>query len=138
MVLGGLGLVVATIGLSIALDLGGLFYQGQTAGFRGAMEAERQIESAPSRIQRYEEFFNICQGVQAREDAIDALLANASINEEDRDRAITANQSARAQLIAEYNSMASQDYTAARFQASNLPYQLTRGLYDGDQTNCAL
>jgi len=132
-------IVVGFVGFMTATDIGSLLYQKWTAPLRGASEAERTIESGASRIQRYQEFFNVCQGVQAKEDAIDALKANLSMDEQDRDRAITANQTARAQLIADYNSMAAQSYTAARFQASNLPYQLERGLYNGaNKTNCVI
>lgn len=129
--------VVGFIGFMVATDLGGLMYQKLTAPFRGAVEAERMIEGGASRIQRYQEFFNICQGIQAKEDAIDNLNANNSMDEQKRDTAVTANQNARATLIAEYNSKSGQSYTAARFKASNLPYQINRGPYTGmNRTNC--
>lgn len=129
--------VVGFVGIMVATDLGGLMYQKLTAPFRGAVEAERMIEGGASRIQRYQEFFNICQGIQAKEDAIDNLNANNSMDEQKRDTAVTANQNARATLIAEYNSKSAQSYTAARFKASNLPYQINRGPYTGmNRTNC--
>lgn len=132
-------LALGTVGLVIALDVGGIFYQKATSGIRGKAEAERIIESGSSRIQRYQEFFNICQGVQAKEDAIDNLLANKTMDTVKRDTAVTANQNARATLIADYNSKSAQAYTAARFKASNLPYQINRGPYNGsNRTNCAI
>jgi hypothetical protein len=129
--------VIGFIAFMAATDIGGLLYQKATAPLRGQSEAERQIESGASRIQRYQEFFNICQGIQAKEDAIDNLQANSSMDTQKRDTAITANQNARATLIAEYNSKSGQAYTAARFKASNLPYQINRGPYMGsNRTNC--
>lgn len=132
----GTAAVVGFVGIMIATDLGSLAYMKLTAPFRGQAEAERMIESGASRIQRYQEFFNICQGIQAKEDAIDNLLANTSMDVTKRDTAITANQNARAALIAEYNSKSAQAYTAARFKASNLPYQINRGPYNSNRTNC--
>lgn len=135
----GTAAVVGFVVFIIATDLGGLVYQKMTAPFRGSVEAERMIESGSSRIQRYQEFFNICQGVQAKEDAIDNLLANKTMDTVKRDTAVTANQNARATLIAEYNSKSAQAYTAARFKASNLPYQINRGSYTGkNPTNCVV
>lgn len=136
-VLLGTAAVVGFIGLMVATDIGGLLYQKATAPLRGQAEAERSIESGASRIQRYQEFFNICQGIQSKEDAIDNLKANDSMDEQKRDTAVTANQNARATLIAEYNGKSGQSYTAARFKASNLPYQINRGPYTGmNRTNC--
>lgn len=136
-VLLGAGGVLAFVAFMTATDIGSMLYSQATSGLRGATEAERTIESGASRIQRYQEFFAICEGVQTKEDAIDNLLANNTMDEVTRDTAVTANQNARAQLIAEYNSKSGQSYTAARFKDSNLPFQLARGPYIGtNQTNC--
>lgn len=129
--------VIGFVGFMATTDIGGLLYQKFTAPLRGQSEAERSIEGGASRIQRYQEFFNICQGIQSKEDAIDNLKANGSMDTQKRDTAITANQNARATLIAEYNSKSGQAYTASRFKASNLPYQINRGPYTGsNRTNC--
>lgn len=133
----GLGFV-ALIGVGVATDLFGIFYQKETAGIRGQSEAERLIESGSSRIQRYEEFFGICSAVQAKESAIDALRRNDSMDESRRDTAITSNEIARDRLIAEYNAKAGMAYTAARFLASNLPATLSIEAYDGTRTLCAV
>ena len=74
----------AVIGLTVGLDLFGLWYRGATAPIRGNSDAEVQIESAPSRIQRYEEFFALCQSVQTKEDQILALEANSSMNDQQK------------------------------------------------------
>ena len=93
---------------------------------------------AASRIANYNMFFDLCAAVQKKEDAIDILMANNSMEEAKRDLAITANQTQRANMIAEYNAAASKDYTAARFKSSDLPYALPRGVYNGEtRTACA-
>lgn len=136
-VLLGTAAVIGFVGFMTLTDIGSLLYQKWTAPLRGQTEAERTIESGASRIQRYQEFFNICQGIQAKEDAIDNLQANSTMDTEKRDTAVTANQNARATLIAEYNGKSAQAYTAARFKDSNLPYQINRGPYTGaNRTNC--
>jgi hypothetical protein len=131
---GGVG-IAAIAGLAMT-DLGGMAYNYFTAPLRGMVEAQRTVTSGASRIQRYEEFFNICQSIQAKELAIDSLNANSTMDAAKRDTAITANQSARGKLISEYNSKASMAYTYARFKASNLPYSIQSGLYEGNSTNC--
>lgn len=131
------GALAAVIGLTVGLDIFGLWYRAETAPIRGKSNAEVQIESAPSRIQRYEEFFALCQSVQTKEDQILALQANQTMKPAKRDIAITAQQAARSQLINEYNSKSAQAYTAARFKDSNLPSELSRLPFDGTNlTNC--
>jgi hypothetical protein len=132
----GVGVFLLVIVLLVVLSLAGLAWRYHTAEIRGRVGAEEQIESSASRIQRYQEFFSICQSVQTKEDAIDNLRANTSMDESRKDSAITANQNARAQLINEYNSKSAQSYTAARFKASNLIYQIPRGAYESNRTNC--
>lgn len=133
------GVIIVAIVVAIGLSLGTLAYRYFTAEVRGVVGAEEQIEGAASRIQRYQEFFNICQSIQAKEDAIDNIKANTTMSESGQGAAITANQNSRAGLIAEYNSKSSQSYTSARFKASNLPYKIERGPYTGsNKTNCAL
>lgn len=132
----GVGAFLLAIVVLIALALGTLAWRYYTAELRGRVDAQEQIESAPSRIQRYQEFFNLCQSIQTKEDAIDNLRANSTMDEERKGTAITANQNARAQLINEYNSKSAQSYTATRFKASNLVYQIPRGPYENNRTNC--
>ena len=123
-----LALVAGAVALSVGLDLFGLFYQSKTAPIRGSSNAERQIESAPSRIQNYEEFFALCSGIQAKEGQIRALQASNTDRAADM---ILGLESARQQLIAEYNAMSAQDYTAARFKDAGLPYRIDAALFDG-------
>lgn len=129
--------VAALVGLFIALDLGGLVYQENTAEMRGESDAEQRIESAGSRIEAYERFFDLCASVQAREAAMDAIRANDAMDEEKRSTAIMSNETQRGRLIADYNSDSTKNYTQARFKDSDLPWRLDRGAYDGsNQTRC--
>lgn len=134
----GVGVIVLLLVLIAVLSFGTLAWRYYTAELQGRVDAEEQIESSSSRIQRYQEFFSICQSVQTKEDAIDNLRNNTSMDDQRKGSAITANQNARAQLINEYNSKSAQSYTAARFKASNLIYQIPRGPYENVRTNCVL
>ena len=134
----GVGVIVLLLVLIAVLSFGTLAWRYYTAELQGRVDAEEQIESSSSRIQRYQEFFSICQSVQTKEDAIDNLRNNTSMDDQRKGSAITANQNARAQLINEYNSKSAQSYTAARFKASNLIYQNPRGPYENVRTNCVL
>lgn len=126
------------LALVIGLDLGGLLYQKETAGFRGRSEAERNIQRGTSRIQRYEEFFNLCSSVQKAEAAIDSLEANKTMNVARRDEAITAQRIARRASIADYNRRAVASYTSGQFRDSQLPYTLQNTRYEAgrNNTNC--
>ncbi|OCP21988.1 MULTISPECIES: hypothetical protein [unclassified Ensifer] len=110
-------------------------FQYVTAPFFGRVQAERQIESGASRTALYNEFFDLCAGVQAIEGQIDAQTgvqsANTQIN-------LAGLQSRRSQVIAQYNANASKSYTSARFHDAKLPYQLVAGTYTGqNKTACA-
>lgn len=101
-----------------------------TAETRGIITAEEQIESAPSRITRYEHFFDLCAAAQSMQHALKAQeerLQHASSDKEaSRIRSNVAGiKSNLARTINQYNSEASQDYTSGRFKASNLPWQLS-------------
>lgn len=129
--------LAAVVGLGIALDLGGLFYQKETAEFRGESEAERTIESGRSRIQHYNEFFNLCASIQAKEFQIDALKSTESMDEKRKEEAITAARIARQSLITEYNNKTARNYTAGRFKDVDLPYRISSKPYETEHTKCA-
>ena len=132
---GVLAIIILVVTIVVA-SLSSLAWRYFTAEIQGRVEAEEQIESASSRIQRYQEFFNICQSIQTKEDAIDNLRANSTMDKERKDMAITANQNARSQLINEYNSKSAQSYTAERFKQSNLVERIPRGIYNNQRTIC--
>lgn len=129
--------VLGFIAFVVLSDFGSLWYQQLTAPFRGKTEAERQIESGSSRIQHYQEFFKLCQGIQAKEAQIDALESNVEMDRAQKANAITAAKIARQSLISEYNSKTAQDYTAARFKDVDLPYSIPLTSYSGQKTKCA-
>jgi hypothetical protein len=110
----------------------------------GRGNAEIQIESANSRVPRYERFYDVCVSVQNAEAAIDAetkrLDQTTDANERHRIlQNISANEMARANGINEYNSLSGQYYTNDRFQGYNLPDRLSMEPYDvgGEKTLCA-
>jgi len=113
-----------------------------TAPIKGAVDAEQQLESAPSRIQKYNYFHDLCASIKEKEAQIDnqlvALESATSDDERSRIRQnLAAIRSQRMGDIAQYNADAHKDYTRARFHDSDLPYTLTEERYDGDnRTQC--
>lgn len=128
--------LAALVGVGVALDLFGIFYKKETAGIRGESEAERMIESGTSRMQRYEEFFDLCQGIRSKEFQIDALEKNDQMDSDRKADALTATIISRHNLISEYNSKSARAYTSARFKAEGLPYRISNKPYDGTKTEC--
>lgn len=118
---------------AVSLASGAFHYV--TAPFFGRVEAERQIESGASRTALYNQFFDLCAGVQALEGQIDAQADNTGPNAQAN---VSGLKARRAQVIAQYNADAKKDYTSARFLDAKLPYQLASGPYDGTtKTVCA-
>lgn len=122
------GLVVVALFVLALLSLAGLAWRYYTAEVRGKVDAQVQIESAPSRITRYEHYFDLCAAVQGYEGALTAqraLLSSADGKEAERVRANIAGIAAqRARAIAQYNADASKSYTSARFLGASLPRSL--------------
>lgn len=119
--------------LVIALIVGGsTWLKAVTAPFFGWAEAERQIESAPSRIANYNHFFDLCAAVEGYEDQIVVLQDQLDETGPDDTREVNRLRSTisgiegqRARAIRQYNADATKDYTQARFRDSDLPYQLS-------------
>lgn len=134
-------IVIAVIAAIFLLTVGGWAWRYYTAEVRGTVDAEEQIESAASRIARYEEFYNRCASVQSHEDALVAQeerLANLDSDSKEASRVrtvIAGIKSQRARAIRQYNADASNSYTSGRFRASNLPYRLD---IDARQTICTV
>lgn len=129
--------VLAGIIFLLTLTAGGWAWKYYTAEIRGRVDAEQRIESGANRIQQYNKFFNMCNNVKSIKTALDSqrsLLDNAEDSKErSRIRSNIAGMEAQlARYVNQYNSEASQSYTAARFLASELPYQLN---IDGE-TQC--
>ena len=99
-----------------------------TAPFRGEVAKNEQVEaSGEYRVAQHDYFYNLCGDIQAKQQNI-ALLEEAG-----EDDAVVANEMQLNELVSEYNSKASNSYTAGQFKADELPYQI-----DADQevTSC--
>lgn len=104
-----------------------------TAPIKGKVGAEEQLESAPSRISKYNHFFDLCGNIQALQDRandqyeqLSRLKANDT-PDQDVSRVLQNINGIEAQIadqVRKYNQDARKDYTQARFHASKLPYQL--------------
>ena len=133
------GIILAAVFGIAVLVLGGLGVRYLLAEPRGIVGAEEQIESAPSRISRYEEFFNLCATAQTQKAALEAQKERLNSNPEGVHlRRIESNiaglKAQIARTVNTYNSRATQSYTSGRFRDSNLPYQLsTKG-----ETQCVV
>lgn len=135
--------VMLGIALVFALIIGVWVFRVQTAEIKGKGDAQIQIQSAGSRIQAYNHFFNLCAAVKTSEDSIDvqsALLKTAGSDYEKNRIGIVIGglQSKRASDINQYNADASKDYTIGQFQDSDLPWQLSSAAYvaGGPKTSC--
>lgn len=127
----GIGIGVLTVGVAVALIFGLTWMRGATASFFGQADAEVQLESANSRIARYEHFFDLCGAIEGYEDQIAILTTQLATTDESDTKemnrlrsTIAGLEGQRARAIRQYNADAQKDYTAARFRASKLPYQL--------------
>lgn len=117
-----IGLIIGIVVLS-----GGAQYL--TAPFRGAVDAQEQVQGSGSyRIAAYESFYNQCSSVQADEDRLNNLEEEQETADESRsaqlDTTITAVKNSRAEKIREYNSDARQEATQGQFRDSDLPFEL--------------
>ena len=126
------GLFIAFIVLMVLLIGGPTYLKAITAPFFGWADAERQIESAPSRISNYNHFFDLCAAVEGYEDQILVLTTQLAETDENDTKEVNRLRSSiaglegqRARAIRQYNADATKDYTAARFHDSDLPYQLS-------------
>lgn len=134
--------VVGAFALIAGIALATGLFRLETAAFFGNVDAQVQIESGPSRIAKYEEFFETCSAVRSVEAQLDAqktLLASLDPTHDQYARTMTniAGLSARrATHIETYNRLAAQEETTARFQADNLPSRLSDAAYDGTKTAC--
>lgn len=133
-----IGATFAAALVVMVLAAGGWAWRYFTAETRGVVDAEVQIESAPSRIGNYEHFYDLCAAVQGHEDALAAqrqALEGAEGKEAERIRANVAGLSAqRDRAIRRYNADANKAYTRARFLGDDLPRQLDTNV---ETTVCA-
>lgn len=124
--------------LLVVLSLGFKAWKYYTAEMSGKVNAEVQIESAPSRIAGYESYFDQCAAIQGYEAAIKVqkdVLSSLDGEDAARTRTVIAGISAqRGRAIAQYNADARKAYTQARFLDSGLPKHIA---LEVENTQCA-
>lgn len=114
----------------IILVVGSWAYKYYTASARGAITAHEQLESANSRIQKYNHFFDLCTTVQRQKAQLNAQKSRLKMEPDTKVQSrirtnIAAIQAQVAGSVAQYNNDSAKSYTAARFKASNLPASLS-------------
>lgn len=113
--------VVAVLALS-GVSLG---WKYLTAEVSGRVNAEVQIESAPSRMANYETYFDQCAAIQGYEGSIaihEPTLASVTGDEAERLRVVLSGIKAqRLRAIAQYNQDVRKEYTMGRFFDPRLP-----------------
>ncbi|ASV44538.1 hypothetical protein PBI_SCTP2_523 [Salicola phage SCTP-2] len=107
-----------------------------TAEPKGVVKTEEQLQSAQSRISRYERFFDLCTTVQSQKAALQAQKErlDTATNEDTKERIHANIAGLKAQLqrtVSMYNND-SNTYTSGQFKDSKLPVRLS---VDG-QTQC--
>lgn len=121
-----IGAIVLVALIVAALAAANWAWVWMTAEISGRVEAQRQIESAPSRIANYEHFFDLCASAERKQASLGAqrlLLEETSDPTEARRvrQNIAALTAALAGDAARYNADVQKDYTRARFLDSGLP-----------------
>lgn len=127
---GVLAVIAISIIAAVAVWFGTTMFRKETADFRGSAAQTEQVRAnAPYRIAAYDNFFNLCAGIQAKEGTLAALKAELS-ESPTPDRAaqlrsfITAVTASRRSDIATYNGDAAKTGTRAQFLSSTLPYTI--------------
>jgi len=144
----GVGWFVGGVVLLFVVMLIGVFgfgwFQKGTAEFRGDVRETEQVVADPQyRVAAYQEFFQLCTGVQTAEASIAASTDELSrTTDPDRRIQLESNLSAGktqwANLVNQYNNKAMQDRTQARYFPPNLPPQLGPVYREGMRTTCAV
>lgn len=121
-----IGGVILAIILISAASYGTRYF---TAEVRGVVDAKEQVESASNRLEKYEEFFGLCAGVQTLKHSIAAQekMLTSSNSDTMSERVMTNISGMQAHLarqVTEYNTK-SQMYTRKKFKSSNLPARLS-------------
>jgi len=131
-------ILVVFVGLILLIAAAHLAWRYFTAEVTGRVNAEVQIESAESRIQRYEQFFDMCSTVVEKKASLKAQkrLAKVTTDEEDLSRIYTNIAALESQVagdVMRYNNEARKSYTSGRFFDDRLPEKLK---VEGE-THCA-
>ncbi len=117
--------VVAVFLLIVLVGVLGWFW----APWKGAKEARDLTQGSGSyRIAAYDEFFNSCEAIAAKERIIERYVEDLKTAEGSQkaviQAAITAERNARDELIADYNADAAKEDTRGAFRDSGLPYEI--------------
>jgi hypothetical protein len=135
--------VAAAIAAVVILPVAGIYGVGflkkETADFRGGVSATESVKANGAyRIAAYDQFFDLCGQVQAKEGTIAILQEELLTATPERAAVITPTiagiKAGRQSDIAQYNSDASKTDTKANFLASSLPYSLNIN----QETTCAI
>lgn len=142
-----MGWLVGGVVLLFVVMLIGVFgfglFQKETAEFRGDVGETEQVVADPwYRIAMYNNFFQLCTGVQNAEASLAAQTDELSrVTDPDRrtqlESSLSAVRTQRAGLVNQYNNKASQERTQAEYFPPNLPPQLDPVYRDGMRTTCA-
>lgn len=123
-------LVIVVVVFCVLLGLGLAGVKWVTAPFRGAVDQrEKTVADGDYRIAAYDEFFNSCEAIAAKERIISRYKDEqaAAATEADRVRlgaAILAESNIRDEMIADYNADAGKAGTRGQFRASELPFKI--------------
>lgn len=129
---GGLAILLVLVFASMAIFGWGFLARG-TAEFRGETGVRERVVADPDyRIASYENFYDLCASIQAKEDAAALTEAQLAVPEvkadpqrkAELDEYVLALRTQRAELIRRYNADARKEDTRANFLASDLPYQI--------------
>lgn len=124
--------VIGGVALFVGLFALGHFLRRTIAPIEGQTRAVELIQRDPQyRVAIRKQFFDRCAAVQSKETQVANLERELETAKGERrvqlEGAITAQLNSRAELIAEYNAAASDDFTRGVFRDLSLPYQLDPG-----------
>lgn len=115
------------LGLLFAVVLASIYISTEismsTAERRGEADKMERVEAnGARRIANYEFFHNTCQDIQAKNEQI--ADTKDMLSGEEEQRTVFALNQTKTDMVGDYNSKASQDYTSGQFRDSDLPYQI--------------
>lgn len=99
------------------------------APWKGALDQRKKtVGDGNYRIAAYDEFFNSCEAIAAKERIIDRYVTEVQTATGDQkvrlEAAIMAERNVRDELIADYNADAAKEGTRGQFRDSNLPFTI--------------
>lgn len=118
-----LAVVSVCIGVLIAAIYGTTYFWAQyskdTADVRGKTEKREQVESQGEyRVAKHDYFYHLCSDIKSKQQNIKLLRENG-----EKDAAL-ANEIQLNEMVNEYNTAASNNYTEGQFKSDELPYQI--------------